>query len=297
MPIAIVCPSCNRKLQAPDRMAGKKVNCPKCRETLAVPVLTPTPSSKSPSKPSLPNRVKGERDTAEVGVLPVDERHQEDDDAADEQEIVRGRHLKKSANLLWIVLPVAGAVCITAVAAAVVITVLVMKDNQKPTPQPVPQVAQQAPIAVDTERQRKAEADARAAREAADHLQREQAAAKAKSDTEAQAKKVEADAKAKAEIARKVEEEAKRRKAIEETNAKLSRANYDKIRPPFYLPDVIDLFGPSSEETLDGEYKWVTWRSTSLEGQKSVVIRVRFRNATGRTDRYGWMYNGSKSYD
>ena len=36
MPIAVQCPSCGQKLQAPDHLAGKQVRCGKCREPMTV---------------------------------------------------------------------------------------------------------------------------------------------------------------------------------------------------------------------------------------------------------------------
>ena len=41
MPIAVVCPSCDSRLNAPDAAAGKTVKCPKCK----APMVIPTPEA------------------------------------------------------------------------------------------------------------------------------------------------------------------------------------------------------------------------------------------------------------
>src|SRR5437763_1162837 len=38
MPIALTCPSCGRKLNAPDSAAGRKLKCPKCGSGVEVPI-------------------------------------------------------------------------------------------------------------------------------------------------------------------------------------------------------------------------------------------------------------------
>lgn len=37
MPIAVLCPGCNSRLNAPDTAAGKTVKCPKCKEAMVIP--------------------------------------------------------------------------------------------------------------------------------------------------------------------------------------------------------------------------------------------------------------------
>jgi phage FluMu protein Com len=64
MPISVLCPSCNSKLNAPDAAAGKRVKCPKCQVLMELPAPEPDfeivddeppvmakPKPKSPSKP------------------------------------------------------------------------------------------------------------------------------------------------------------------------------------------------------------------------------------------------------
>lgn len=49
MPIQVVCPACQRKLQIPDAHAGKKVKCP-CGSAVSVPMpASQTPATKRPS--------------------------------------------------------------------------------------------------------------------------------------------------------------------------------------------------------------------------------------------------------
>lgn len=44
MPIAVQCPGCNAKLNAPDAAAGKRLKCPKCAGAITVPALAPAPA-------------------------------------------------------------------------------------------------------------------------------------------------------------------------------------------------------------------------------------------------------------
>lgn len=69
MPIAVVCPSCSARLNAPDAAAGKQVKCPKCKNAMIIPepmaeaadfdVVDETPLPKPP-KPKPPARVKAD---------------------------------------------------------------------------------------------------------------------------------------------------------------------------------------------------------------------------------------------
>lgn len=45
MPIDIVCSGCQRKLRVPDRVAGKRIKCPKCEAVVAVPASSSSESS------------------------------------------------------------------------------------------------------------------------------------------------------------------------------------------------------------------------------------------------------------
>jgi hypothetical protein len=59
MPISIACPSCKARMTAPDKMAGRVSNCPKCRQALRVPTLptavaTAEPPAQAPPTASDP---------------------------------------------------------------------------------------------------------------------------------------------------------------------------------------------------------------------------------------------------
>jgi hypothetical protein len=92
MPVAVVCPSCQGKLRAPDKFAGRTVKCPRCGARIKV---------------------------GEPLDLDDDERGEELDDSPARE---------KSGVQLWIVLPLAGLAC---VAVAVGVTIFVMKSGDK----------------------------------------------------------------------------------------------------------------------------------------------------------------------
>ena len=79
MPIAIVCPGCSAKLNAPDA-AGKKIKCPKCQAVLTVPAATgETGVTKAPKPASRRDKDDEEAVTAKPRkAAPVDD--DEDDD-------------------------------------------------------------------------------------------------------------------------------------------------------------------------------------------------------------------------
>ena len=111
MPIAITCPSCKAKMQVPDKWAGKKAKCPKCGKPLAIPASTPAPSSKSPSRSIRPPEIDVEPVLAiEVEPAPAPSEASPVEDDEEEQVILPRRPRKKSLNLLWIVLPLAGVI-------------------------------------------------------------------------------------------------------------------------------------------------------------------------------------------
>lgn len=57
MPISVACRSCGCRLNAPDRLAGGKAKCPRCRNVLTVPSAKPKSVSLPPSKErKLPKR-------------------------------------------------------------------------------------------------------------------------------------------------------------------------------------------------------------------------------------------------
>jgi len=54
MPIKVICQSCQKELNAPEKYAGKRVKCPGCQEPLAIPGAAPDPGIASSGKESLP---------------------------------------------------------------------------------------------------------------------------------------------------------------------------------------------------------------------------------------------------
>ena len=42
MSIVFECPSCGKRAQAPDELAGKKARCPQCQTVIQVPQAGPT---------------------------------------------------------------------------------------------------------------------------------------------------------------------------------------------------------------------------------------------------------------
>jgi hypothetical protein len=53
MPISVVCSGCNSKLKAPDDLAGRKTNCPKCGAMLVIPAM---PAAAEPALPEAMRR-------------------------------------------------------------------------------------------------------------------------------------------------------------------------------------------------------------------------------------------------
>ncbi len=48
MPISVTCPSCGSKIKAPDGLAGRRANCPKCKAPINVPAAN---GSQEPAQP------------------------------------------------------------------------------------------------------------------------------------------------------------------------------------------------------------------------------------------------------
>src|ERR1051326_8029663 len=46
MPVVIVCAGCQRKLQVPDNMGGRKVRCPSCGQTMVISLPPAAPAVK-----------------------------------------------------------------------------------------------------------------------------------------------------------------------------------------------------------------------------------------------------------
>src|SRR5438034_894902 len=52
MSINVSCPSCGGRLSAPDNLAGKRVKCPKCSQSLFVPAGAERPAALHREKPA-----------------------------------------------------------------------------------------------------------------------------------------------------------------------------------------------------------------------------------------------------
>jgi hypothetical protein len=293
--IAFTCPDCGARISVTYNAANKRGRCPKCHEVITVPAVTAGPPGPS-SKPKPPTSMDPESD----GAHKHHSRRKDDEVAQDVEPKLPRQTPNKKVGLALAFGGIAGLVaCVT---LAVVITIVVMRKADQHVPPPI---AQEVASDEAVKRQQKVEADARAAEDAADERRRDEAAANAKAEAEAQAKaKVERDrierarneAKTIAEAKRKAEEDAARQKVLA-ANAKLSRANFDKIKPVMYLPDVVALLGPSSSEERNGDYLFVTWKSQPLDNEKLIVITVRFRGGRTADGTERWYYNGAKSYD
>lgn len=133
------CPECHARLQIPDALAGKKIRCPKCKNTLTVPVPAAAIASAARAKPS-PRPKSSEatfetvqpRHDPETSFTPVKKasaparsRWPADDDF-DDPPVVRSKAKKrakaKQSTFPWLLLSILGGVgCILVVVAIAVI--------------------------------------------------------------------------------------------------------------------------------------------------------------------------------
>ncbi|MDB5307289.1 MAG: hypothetical protein JWO38_1491 [Gemmataceae bacterium] len=112
MPIAVLCPGCNARLNAPDAAAGKTVKCPKCKAAMVVPapaadagfeaVDDPTPPPKKPAPASArPPRAKTDvtldDSEDEKPRARKKSRDDEDDKEEDDRPRKKGKGKKKAA--------------------------------------------------------------------------------------------------------------------------------------------------------------------------------------------------------
>lgn len=85
MPIAVVCPSCNNKLNAPDNAIGKRVKCPKCLNPFTVSAEGPA----TKSSPIIPSKAPDSGKKSAPGLRESPEkmpRARKNEDAASELE-------------------------------------------------------------------------------------------------------------------------------------------------------------------------------------------------------------------
>jgi hypothetical protein len=77
MPIAVLCPGCEARLNAPDTAAGKTVKCPKCQAPMVIPAPDPEPEPEE-----VPRRrpaAEREDDRPRKKRRPVDDEDEDDD--------------------------------------------------------------------------------------------------------------------------------------------------------------------------------------------------------------------------
>jgi len=107
MPIAIACPSCKARLQAPDSAVGKRVKCPKCQTPIPVPDAGESPAparqspapSKAPGKKSAPdNDFNFDEDDRPAKKSPPAKRRDDDYDDDDDRPSKKGGAIKKSRD-------------------------------------------------------------------------------------------------------------------------------------------------------------------------------------------------------
>jgi hypothetical protein len=124
MPIAVICPSCSAKLNAPDIAAGKKVKCPRCQGLMIVPQPEPEPMAfevvdEEPARPAAPTPARTKapaRVKADVELDDEDERPRKktrvvvDDDDDDEDDRPRKKKKKADADNSMLIRNIVGGV-------------------------------------------------------------------------------------------------------------------------------------------------------------------------------------------
>src|SRR2546423_214954 len=78
MPIPFSCPECDKQLRVKDELAGKKIKCPGCAETIAVPDDEP------PTNGKVKAVHKGSQETSAKKPVAKPSRARKDDDDGDE---------------------------------------------------------------------------------------------------------------------------------------------------------------------------------------------------------------------
>ena len=111
MPIAVLCPGCNSRLNAPDAAAGKTVKCPKCQTPMVLPAPEPAASDfEVVDEPAAPKKPAPKSATAKKPAARTDVQVDDDDEddrprkkkpvveADDDEEDDRPRGKKRSAR-------------------------------------------------------------------------------------------------------------------------------------------------------------------------------------------------------
>lgn len=156
MSIAVVCPSCSAKLNAPDAAAGKRVKCPKCQNTMLVAEILPEAEpfevvEDEPPPAKAPTRVKADvsdddddddRDQKPRKKLAKAQRNEDEDDDRPRKKSAAG-----NANLIRNIIGVAVLIPLLGVAGYIFYdrfkgdkeekTTKAPSDPTPPTPQPI----------------------------------------------------------------------------------------------------------------------------------------------------------------
>ncbi len=92
MPISLSCPTCGKRLKAPDEAAGKTVTCPKCSCRMTLPTSEPVPRSRTVVRPVVPE--EREYEPADEPPRPSrrSSRQQADDDYEEDDEPARTKY-------------------------------------------------------------------------------------------------------------------------------------------------------------------------------------------------------------
>jgi hypothetical protein len=109
MSIAVVCPKCSAKLNAPDSAAGKRVKCPKCQTAMTVPeplpeaaafevVDEPQPAKKPVAKPKAVVKADVELDEDDEKPRKKKQVAKDDDDEEDEDKPKKKKKKKAAAG-------------------------------------------------------------------------------------------------------------------------------------------------------------------------------------------------------
>src|SRR5260221_1017443 len=72
MPIAVICPSCSARIQADEKLAGKKRRCPKCESSIQIPAKRSDDSAED--QLPAPSNADAWLPVAEAGDEPVEQK-------------------------------------------------------------------------------------------------------------------------------------------------------------------------------------------------------------------------------
>lgn len=73
MPIAVICPGCNSRLNAPDAAAGKTVKCPKCKAAMVIPETEANPGFETVEEAEMKTKPQGKSKPAVKSDVELDD--------------------------------------------------------------------------------------------------------------------------------------------------------------------------------------------------------------------------------